>query len=402
MKLVLFGAGSIGRSFIGQLFSTAGWEVVFVDIDRPLIDELNRRGQYRVEIKDKDPKTIIVGNVRGVLGKDKAIVSDEVSDADLVATAVGKEALPHIMPALARGLIKRQTRYPERPLDTVICENMRGGAPFFRNSLKPLLPANFPVDEMAGFVETSIGKMVPIMSEHDREKDPLLVFAEAYNTLILDKRGFKGEIPPVPGLDPKENISAYVDRKLFIHNMGHGVLGYVSHVFRKKYNFVWEAAEDPDVYTVTKGAMWESGTALIKEYPDDLGRTSIEAHIEDLLLRFQNRELGDTIYRTGRDLYRKLGPNDRLIGSTKICTQHGVVPRYIALGTACAVFFRATDEDGNIFKNDRIFHETESEKGIDHVLNNICRIEDRKTGELIGCYYREIQSGRRRLASFIH
>jgi mannitol-1-phosphate 5-dehydrogenase len=401
MKLVLFGAGSIGRSFIGQLFSTAGWEVVFVDIDEPLIDELNRKGHYRVEIKDREPKTITVRNVRGVLSKDLEIVSDEVSDADLVATAVGKEALPHIMPTLAQGLKKRQTRYPNKPLDIVICENMRGGAPFFRKSLKALLPANYPIDEQVGFVETSIGKMVPIMSEHDREKDLLLVFAEAYNTLILDKRGFKGEIPALPGLDPRENISAYVDRKLFIHNMGHAVLGYVSHVFRKKFNFVWEAAEDPEVYIVTKGAMWESGRALIREYPDDFNHTSIGAHIEDLLSRFQNRVLGDTIYRTGRDLYRKLGPNDRLIGSIKICTEHGVIPRYIALGTACALFFRAADEEGNLYKKDRIFHELESVKGVDHILNNICRIEDSKTSELIGCYYEEIQSGRRGLASFI-
>ena len=43
MKLVQFGAGNIGRSFIGQLFSKAGWDVVFVDIDELVIDELNRR-----------------------------------------------------------------------------------------------------------------------------------------------------------------------------------------------------------------------------------------------------------------------------------------------------------------------------------------------------------------------
>ncbi len=402
MKLVLFGAGSVGRSFIGQLFSTAGWEVVFIDIDEPLIDELNRRGQYRVEIKDREQKSIIVKNVRGLLGKDIEVVSDEVSDANLVATAVGKEALPHIMPTLAEGLKKRQTRYPNKPLDIVICENMRGGASFFRKSLKTILPTNYPIDELAGFVETSIGKMVPIMSERDREKDLLLVFAEAYNTLILDKRGFKGEIPDVPGLDPKENISAYVDQKLFIHNMGHAVLGYISHVFRKKYSYVWEAAEDQDVNTVTKGAMWESGHALIREYPDDFDQTSIGAHIEDLLSRFQNRILGDTIFRTGRDLYRKLGPNDRLIGSLKICKEHGVIPRYIALGTACAFFFRGTDEEGNMYEKDRIFHETESVKGVDHILNNICKIEDRKTSSLIKRYYEEIQQGTRRLASFIH
>ena len=42
-KLVLFGAGKIGRSFIGQLFSRGGYEVVFIDVFKPVIDELNLR-----------------------------------------------------------------------------------------------------------------------------------------------------------------------------------------------------------------------------------------------------------------------------------------------------------------------------------------------------------------------
>ncbi len=52
MKLVQLGAGNIGRSFIGQIFSRAGWEVVFVDIDSAVIDELNRKRRYTVEVRD--------------------------------------------------------------------------------------------------------------------------------------------------------------------------------------------------------------------------------------------------------------------------------------------------------------------------------------------------------------
>ena len=66
MKLVQFGAGNIGRSFIGQIFARSGWEVVFVDIDKRVIDELNRRGHYIVEVRDKRPERLIIENVRGV------------------------------------------------------------------------------------------------------------------------------------------------------------------------------------------------------------------------------------------------------------------------------------------------------------------------------------------------
>jgi mannitol-1-phosphate 5-dehydrogenase len=397
LKLVQFGAGNIGRSFIGQLFSRAGWEVVFVDIDDLVIGELNRRGEYRVEIKDREPRTIVVRGVRGVSGSDTEKVSDEVSSADLVATAVGKKALPHIMHPIAAGLKKRQAANPGKTLDIVICENMLEGARVFREGLEKHLPDDFPLETLTGFVETSIGKMVPIMSEADRANDPLLVFAEAYNTLILDKGGFKGSLPEVPGLDPRDNIKAYVDRKLFIHNMAHGVTGFVAHVFRPAYRFVWEAARDPDIQRIAREAMWESGEALLKEYPREFDRTSLDAHIEDLLGRFQNQALGDSIYRVGRDLYRKLGPDDRLIGSISLCRRHGILPRRIALATACALFFDAADAEGNRLESDRLFLQRESSRGPAHVMDHVCRLKDGEVRTLIERYHHAILGGKRDL-----
>ncbi|MEA2013100.1 MAG: hypothetical protein U9O87_08520 [Verrucomicrobiota bacterium] len=49
------------------------------------------------------------------------------------------------------------------PLDIIIAENIRNGADFFLKELKKLLPKNFDLDKKVGLIETSIGKMVPIM-----------------------------------------------------------------------------------------------------------------------------------------------------------------------------------------------------------------------------------------------
>jgi len=397
MKLVQFGAGNIGRSFIGQLFSNAGWEVVFIDIDEKIIQALNQKRYYKVKVKDREERTIIVNNVRGVSGYQTDAVAEEVCTADIVATAVGQKALGGIMKPLAAGLVHRGNRFPGRPLDIIICENMHDAALFFKKSLTETLPPGFPFDRMVGLVETSIGKMVPIMSEKDRKHDPLLVFAEAYNTLILDKNGFRGPIPELPGLDPKENIRAYVDRKLFIHNMGHAVCGYTAFVFRPNFIYVWEAAEDRVIRSITRNAMWESGKALLAEYPDEFTERTIGEHIEDLLMRFRNRALGDTIYRLGRDLYRKLGPGDRLTGSIRLCNKHGIEPAHIALGTASAFFFMAKDENGGLFEGDRRFHEKEMPLGIEHVLQNICKIEG-PAASLIGEFYTAIREGERDLS----
>ncbi len=396
LKLVQFGAGNIGRSFVGQIFANAGWEVVFVDIDERIIDALNRANRYRVVVKQETERTIEVENVRGVHGNDRDKVVREVATCDLVSTAVGQQALKNIIPLIARGVIERDMGCHGRTLDVVICENMRNAASFFRNSLGEEFEKNPDVTDTSaalarvGLVETSIGKMVPIMSEEERRKDPLLVFAEEYNTLILDRRGFLGRIPDVPQLDPKENIKAYVDRKLYIHNMGHAVLGYTACVFGRDYVYVWEAAEDRNLSTVSRQAMWEAGRALIAAYPQEFHEKNIGEHIEDLLFRFKNRALGDTIYRVGRDLYRKLGPDDRLVGAVGLCEAHGIVPENICLGIACALFFKGTDESGRMFVKDVEFHKKEMSKGVEHVLQSVCKLKDGGARQLILRYYERI------------
>jgi mannitol-1-phosphate 5-dehydrogenase len=147
--------------------------------------------------------------------------------------------------------------------------------------------------------------------------------------------------------------------------------------------------------------MWESGDALLKEYPLEFDRASTQAHIEDLLRRFQNEALGDSIYRVGRDLYRKLGPDDRLIGSIYLCRRNGVIPKRIALATACAFFFNAVDAEGNMLESDRLFHENESSHGSAHVMEHVCRLNDSDSRRLIDRYYSAIDRGNRDLSSSV-
>ena len=157
MKLVQFGAGNIGRSFIGQLFSRAGYEVAFVDVMPEMVALLNERRRYRVEVKDERPETIWVENVRAVDGRDRERVVAELTTADIAGTAVGPAALPHLFPVIADAVRARQERGAP-PLDIILCENLRSAADTVRAGVARLLPADFPLDESLGLVETSIGK----------------------------------------------------------------------------------------------------------------------------------------------------------------------------------------------------------------------------------------------------
>lgn len=125
MKSVIYGAGSIGRGFIGQLFSESGFEVVFVDQNKELIDQLNTRKSYPIRfVKDAQHWEIPVLHVRGVWSSDEAAVIDEISTADLMATSVGKNVLPVIAPVIASGLRKRWELSINAPLNMIVCENM--------------------------------------------------------------------------------------------------------------------------------------------------------------------------------------------------------------------------------------------------------------------------------------
>ena len=46
----MYGAGNIGRGFIGQTFSLAGYKVGFIDVNMTLIDRLNADGEYPVDV----------------------------------------------------------------------------------------------------------------------------------------------------------------------------------------------------------------------------------------------------------------------------------------------------------------------------------------------------------------
>jgi mannitol-1-phosphate 5-dehydrogenase len=182
MKLVQIGAGNIGRSFIGQIFSRSGWEVVFVDVDSRMVSLLNEARCYTVVIKreGREDERRRIGPVRAVDGRNTEQVRAEIAGADMVATSVGKGALPKILPLIAGGLGDRFKAGPDRPLDIIIAENARGASDMFRSVLGAELGAAYPLDSLVGLVETSIGKMVPIMREEDLRGDPLQLFAEEY------------------------------------------------------------------------------------------------------------------------------------------------------------------------------------------------------------------------------
>jgi len=357
-KILIFGAGRIGRSFVGQLFSNAGYEVVFVDVDRKLIDRLNERKEYPVMIRDSqhpdEERAIQVKNITALRADEAEKIITQIEEADVLATSVGKNGLSGLTGIMDRGIRSRYNRYPGNPIDIILAENVRNAGDFLRSALLKG-GAAYPVDDYVGLVETSIGKMVPIMTREQMAADSLAVYAEPYNTLILDGRAFKNSVPAVPGLSPKDNMKAWVDRKLFIHNMGHAALAYRANFHFPDLVYTWEALENLYLLKITRDTMLQSAGILRAMYPDEFDAAQLTEHVDDLLVRFANKALGDTIFRVGCDLNRKLGRDDRLLVPILAGINQDLPVDLILESWVRGCSFRAVGENGLELEGDRKF-----------------------------------------------
>jgi len=373
-KILIFGAGKIGRAFIGQIFSLGGYEVVFVDVAMDLINHLNVRGKYKVKIREQFTETITVQNVRGIPASETKQIAEEIAVTDLIATSAGLNALPDIAPLVAEGILLKYRRNPDRVTDIILAENLRDAGKYFSGLLVKHLPPEFPLSKKAGLIETSIGKMVPLMTEEEMAEDPSMVYAEAYNTLIVDGKGFLNPIPEMDGIAPKNNIKAWVDRKLFIHNMGHALAAYFGNAKHPEIEFMFEILADKEIETLTRNAMMESGEVLRAIYPLEFSKEEIGNHIEDLIRRFQNKLLGDTVYRVGTDLRRKLGKSDRIAIPLRYANQYQLPFSHMLTGYNAAMQFTA--KNNNVYNpSDTYVTDMYKEKGVAFVMRKISGLD---------------------------
>ena len=328
----MYGAGSIGRGFIGPLFAQAGYEVVFIDVNRRIIDALNKRKSYFYTVADEVSYQVPVTGVRGVDGLDEQAVVSEIATCDLMATSLGGSVLQKVSPLIASGFSKRMQQ-SGNPLNLMICENLKDAAKALYGWLAEALPSTVKVllDERCGLIETAIGRMVPV-TPLDGE-DPLHVTVEEYEFLPVDKDAFIGKLPDVQGLIPFSPFSFFEERKLYLHNMGHAICAYLG--MRHGLETIADAITDPLIHLVVQSAMTEASAMLSKKY--EVPFSQIFDHAEDLLHRFRNKALNDSCERVGRDPIRKIAAGDRLAGALVRCDEYGIHPVFIALGYAAAL-----------------------------------------------------------------
>ncbi|MBE7037202.1 MAG: mannitol dehydrogenase [Ruminococcaceae bacterium] len=342
-KAVMYGGGNIGRGFIGQLMYQAGYAVSFVDVNQELLNMLNTQKEYPVRILKGDSyDEVMVKNISGIDGNDLEAVSSAIAEADLCATAVGVNVLKFTAKPFKEGIVRRFTTGNKQPLDIIICENLIGADEFLKGLISDLMTEEErKFLDKVGFVEASIGRMVPIQTDAMKDGHPLRVCVERYDRLPVDKAAFRGKIPAIENLVPFSPFSYYIERKLFVHNMGHASTAYLGQYMGKEA--IWESIGIPEVELIVIRAMQASALAMSKKY--DVPYQGLNEHVENLIYRFSNKQLGDTNARVGGDIKRKLSPNDRMIGALRLCTEQGVATDWLEAAIAASLSFRRDGEE---------------------------------------------------------
>jgi len=262
---------------------------------------------------------------------------------------------------------KKRRDTTDSPLNIILCENLKGAASRMRELINNKITPELKIysDEKIGFINTVIGRMVPMPTEEMKKEDPTLVRVEPYKELPVDKTLFKGSVPNIEAMIPEENFKRYTARKLYIHNAGHALLAYSG--FLKDYNYGWQALNDPSVNALVKQGMSESRDGIIATLNAD--KEWLDEHIQDLLQRFTNKALGDTIFRLGRDPIRKLSPNDRLVGAAQCAIKGKEKPHALATGIALAFKFNSQEDEVAVQLQKQL-----QKDGFEKTLKNICDI----------------------------
>lgn len=358
-QAIHFGGGNIGRGFIGELLVRSGYEVTFVDVAEALVDEINARRAYDIEVVGSVPKTIHVEHVRAINSNvNLEGLLDAFVTADIVTTAIGPNILKFIAPNIAKGLARRVATN-EAPLNIIACENMVGGSTVLKNFVYEHLDDTVKdkVTRCIGFPDAAVDRIVPI--QHN--DDPLLVKVEPFCEWDVDRTGVVGAEPQIEGLTWVDNLEAYIERKLFSVNTGHASIAYMAYL--KGIEDIASAMKDEEIVSFVRRVWAESSELLIEKYGFD--REKHTAYIHTAEERFKNPHLSDAVTRVARGPKRKLGAKDRLVSPASQLMERGRKPEALATVIAAALHFDFAD-DPEAVEVQNYIKENGIEKAITH------------------------------------
>ncbi len=288
---------------------------------------------------------------------DRAALVEALAEAQEIATALPSVALfageapDAVARVLADGLRRKRERGGPRAV-VYTGENHNHAAELLTEALRA---QQAPLDSVA-CLNTVIGKMSGVVTGFDAMRaqgaTPMTPSAsraflvEAFNRILITRVPWPEFQRGLHMFEEKDDLLPFEEAKLYGHNAIHALLGY--RLLRRGAMYLSDAAADPELMQQARAALLEeSGAALCRKYAGVDALFTLDgyrAHAEDLLVRMINPYLHDAVERVTRDPRRKLGWNDRLVGTMRLVLRQGIAPRRFAQAArAAAAELRAGD-----------------------------------------------------------
>jgi mannitol-1-phosphate 5-dehydrogenase len=337
-KAVHFGAGNIGRGFIGLLLTQSDYYVTFLDVNDTVIQALKQRNEYTVELVGESVESINIVNVTGINSRtEPQLTQESLNQAELITTAVGPSILPIIAKTLVNTIEYRALNQVESYLNIIACENTIGGSYQLQTALKSLLSekAKAYLDLWVGFPNAAVDRIVP----NQVNEDPLLVKVEPFFEWVIDTKGIKGTLT-IEGAHFTDRLEAFIERKLFTVNTGHATVAYAA--YRKGYHTIPQSLKDEQVEGLLAGVLEETGAYLVNQYGFDAEVQ--RKYILKTIKRFKNPYVVDEVERVARGILRKLSYNDRFIKPLRECSRVGLPVDHLINSIANALHYDALDD----------------------------------------------------------
>ena len=366
MSCVIFGAGKIARGFIAHLLSLSDIDFVFVEKADALADLINEREQYTINILGAPEKNYVVKNAKALKFSQEKEITEAIAEADVVFDAVGGKNLQEIVPFYIKGIEKKAEKGGY--LNFVTCENWKEPARILKEGVEAgIAPeAREYLDNYVGFTESVIMRSGIEAPKELLKKDPLIVNVQNYWHLPVDAARVKGSLPDIKYMEHLTGFDGFLERKFYTYNAANGTTSFVGALLG--YKVLAEAAHDERILKILDGVYQETGKALSMKHGISLEEQM--AFAKTSLNKLQDYTIVDSIERNARDPRRKLGKDDRLVGSARMVLSCGIRPENLCTAIACAIYYR-NPEDSSAVALEKVV----KEEGIDAVLEKICGIE---------------------------
>lgn len=316
-RLLVFGAGAIGRGYIPWVFPDNEFDLTYVEANPTLRDKLNQNQGFTTL------RTIGGAYEKKRISVYRCLAPSEriLDDFDAVITAVGPRQVLELRDVLRRfscpivlfendaDLVDELRRMMDR-------ENVYFGVP-------DVISSN-------------------TASQQTLNDDPLSIVTEDGECFIDDRAKALGGCCKFVN---REELQKQWIAKLYIHNTPHCIAAYLGAISKKQY--LHEGMGIPKVYQIVEGAIQEMRVMVGRKF--GLNPEFLTWYAEKELARFSNQLLCDPIVRVAREPFRKLEPNNRLIGAAQLALSCGITPDHIIKGIIAAFrYCNSEDPDANI------------------------------------------------------